>query len=525
MSTFLQDTAIYWIPAVVVLLAAAIRYSIPAVARAWDRHRRGIDKHLQGELVSILANRAFLALYAPASEFMDEHDPEQRRPLHHAWISPYARAVKSTIRTQGRIPRAQRFRARAQVRRASQCVAVRPLTEAEERLHGTAPAAAPSSDHYAVELYYDGHGRSEVERIIDPLKRQLHLYGLEEHPDSDDRDSITLIASRYRIADPLIDMRIGTEFFEEHPASSPERIPMALTATGDPWELETHHTLIYGQTGSGKSGPFLASMRQLAPFVKAGNVKMYGIDPKNDDLGAFGDTGLFERMATDTQEFLDLITFLWDEMQARKSAGLRKVSATTRTPWCVVMIDELFDLRRDLLESREGRQAWSRIERIMAKGRSIGFFIFAATTIADKSEMDAVRPNMVNRLCFRVASENVYMADLMLYKGAIADGYDPTAIPIATRANGHKSSGIGYVMGKYGTPLKIRMAYQSESEMRDYLKNIFGAPSEHEQADTTASLIVEEDLPELEPLAPLGQILPPPLTKRTTREDADIQDT
>lgn len=517
-STLITDTAPYWIAALIAGVIAAVRYGLPAVARAWDRHRRGIDRDLHRQLVGILSNRACVHLYAPVGEFMDEHDPQQRRPLHHAWISPYARAVKATIRANGRIPRNQRFRARAQIRRAAQCVTVRPLTEEEERRHGTAPEGAPSSDHYAIDLSYDGHGRAEVERIIDPLRRQLHLHALDEDPDADDRDSITLIASRYRIADPLIDMRNGSEWFEAHPADSPRSIPMAVTATGETWSLPTHHTLIYGQTGSGKSGPFLATLRQLAPHVKAGTVKLYGIDPKNDDLGAFADTGIFESMAVTNQAFIDLIEHFWQQMEDRSLAGLRKVAPTTKTPWNILLIDELFDLRRGLKKTREGKDAWDKLERVLSKGRSVGFYVMTATTIADKEEMSALRANMVNRICFRVGSDSAYMAELMLYNGAIKDGYDPIAIPEANAANGYRTAGIAYVMGETGKPLKMRLSYQSEEELRDYLATVL--TDERADGGSNGHALPEldplDELPELEPLEPLGLQSAPALSKRRT---------
>lgn len=526
----LTATAHVWIPALIILAAGATaaRYGIPAAARLIDCKRRGIPKELHTELVSLLSNKTVINTYAPASEFISDIPEGTRRPRINAWLSPYFRAVKSSVKRQGRTPRSQFFHARAQIRHAAENVIVRPLTEEEHRLIVT---GKDTNRAYAIELQYDGNPKDDIHRLDAVLYTQLGLKVLDRVDDSNPY-SVTYIASKDDYRDPLEHVFNGAEFYDAHPAAAPDSIPMAETNRGQVWSFGTHHTLVYGRTGAGKSGPILSTIRQLARFVEAGTVELYAIDPKNTDFRRFKKTTLFKTIATDVDAAIDLINSYSDDLESRIAQldtlvddEETTLEATTLTPWKILFIDEVFDLKRLMLVTREGKAAWRRIEGMLSKGRSLGFYMILATTNASKVELEGIHNNLVNKIVLQ--QSELYYNDLLLGHGAAERGYDTTAIREAKAENNYATSGIAVVKDKQGKLTKVRFAYQSKDDMRAftarYLKD-----DQHESivhAIDAPDMEDVEELPELEPLAPLGRTLPPPLTKHTTREDADIPDT
>ncbi|WP_144824222.1 FtsK/SpoIIIE domain-containing protein [Micrococcus luteus] len=523
----LGATAPVWLPALIIVAAGATaaRFGIPAVARLIDRRRRGIPKELHSELTSLLSNRKIIQTYAPAGEFISDVPEGSRKPRINAWISPYARAVKASTKRQGRTPRTQYFHARAQIRHAAESIVVRPLTEDEQRLILT----DDDNQHraYAIELQYDGKPKDEIKSLETVIYTQLGLK-VVERVDDDNPYALTIIASKDAYRDPLEEASNGIEFFAAHPAQTPMKLPMAVTASGDTWALPTHHTLIYGLTGSGKSGPIIASVLQLAPFVRRGRVKLYGIDPKREDIYPFLHTGLFERVATTRDEITELLQDYEAMLNDRINGG-----ETFKAALHVLFMDEAITTQNMLSKDREGKAALVSLENVITMGRSNGFYMYFATVIGTVEKLGTLRAQCVNQFVFRQDSRHIN--DVILGEGAAERGYDSRRIRKANAANGYATSGIGYTVKDDGDPVKIRMAYATKEDLRDYINENTpeGMPRVHIHTDengkklvhdrlTTAHEFVhaidapdvEEELPDLEPLAPLGQTLPPPLSKR-----------
>jgi DNA segregation ATPase FtsK/SpoIIIE, S-DNA-T family len=75
-------------------------------------------------------------------------------------------------------------------------------------------------------------------------------------------------------------------------------VPVAVAEDGTVWLLKLvgNHLLIFGATGAGKSSVIWAIIFALAPFIRAGLVKVWAIDPKGGMELAFG-RPLFDRFA------------------------------------------------------------------------------------------------------------------------------------------------------------------------------------------------------------------------------------
>ncbi|WP_404464691.1 hypothetical protein LG274_12080 [Micrococcus antarcticus] len=476
-------------------IAAAVRFITPILVAWFDRTRRRIPKHLHDELVALLSNRAVIDRYAPASAYMSDLDEGERRPAYKAWLSPYARAVRASVKRQPKVPKGQQFHARHQIREASRRVTIRPLTEEESKTIGGTP---DPNDTYAIELLYDGHNPADIERLFPAIRSQLGLRVLERTPD-DNPSAVTLIASRQPLRDSLETMSAGVEFFTEHPATSPKGLPMAFTSDGVTWSLPTHHTLIFGVTGSGKSGPLLASIYQLSPFIADGSVKIFGIDPRHADVAQFSATDLFERVVTSTEDSIDLINEFHERMEKNIKRGLTSVEPSPSTPWHILIVDEVFALYNALkLRGKPGMSAWTNLQNVLAMGRGCGFFVIMATQFAEQENLKGLRANLVNKIVLR--QESAYLNDFILGDGAAENGYDSTALRPATADNGYATAGIGFVKGEAGAPMKVKFAYLSKSDLHEFI-----AAHTHEEHDVLADLedLTYRDLDDLDALPDL----------------------
>lgn len=460
----------------VVLLALTAYWTIPAIARLTERARRHTGRHLLPrqllkELDALLANEVVMNTYAPAQRYIRQLGEDEKAPRINAWTSPFARAVKAAVANENNKSPNQYHDAKKQVRRASKQISIRPMNDTERTEYIT-DEDNPLSQ-FVIELKYDGKKPSQIRALMENIKTQLELKDLQSIPDRK-KNAITLLCSKdIEIEDRLTTMKHGKEWLDAQPVKNPKQVPIAFTVKDEPYQLPTHHTLINGATGSGKSGPLLNLIYKLAPFVEQGIVKFYGIDPKNADLRLFKGSDLFTDLALTPTEAIDLINKVNDEMVragAQAKADLkngktgRSNEATKETPWNYFFIDELATLKNQLdAEGPAGKAAWKNLNNIMFMGRARGFFLIIATQDASIELLGKLRTNFGNVIL--LSQESEWLNKLFLGDNAAEEGYDSTAIPQATPANGYKTSGIGFVKGETGKPMKIRMAYLSEEDL------------------------------------------------------------
>lgn len=280
--------------------------------------------------------------------------------------------------------------------------------------------------------------------------------------------------------------KTGIEFFEKNPAHTPYYLPLAVREDGKPWGLELNaHTLLAGITGSGKSSAIDGAIRQLAPFIESGVVKLYGVDPK-EQLRPYGLTRLFTAIAggfSGTDSFVEVVAEIHAEMRERitnRKIDLtngdlgRSHTASTDSPAAVLIIDEFDSLLYILGDAgREGKAAVRQIEEILAVGRSAGVYIIAATQSLSKDVIGRMRDNFHTVVLFR--QMGAYFNDLILGEGAAERGFDSTAIPAANVANNYAGAGIAYASDSFGDPVKVRFAHSSDEDiaalLRRYIKN------------------------------------------------------
>lgn len=490
--TEFMDNLTQYAPKVAILLlvaAVAVRVFVPRFVVFWDRKRRRIPRELHAELVSLLSSEKLVNAYTKQDRYIVEvrqtENGHGHRPRINAWLSPYSRAVKADYKTiKHSIGKSRYYRGRKRIRDVSRHVRIRELNN-EERRSFVVDKDDPYKQ-YVIEFDYNGDP-APVRNAFDAVKTQLALNDWKEQ-DVENPTGTTVVVSKGKLEERLTQEVNDIDFLFEHPAKTPKSLPMAVSAQGEVWSLATHHTLIIGATGSGKSGPLLSTIVQMAPFVEEGRVELYGIDPKYSDINVFNGSDLFEEMALGSDDegvshSIDIINQFCADMNSRseqKTYDLSKgetgqsISASKEHPWKLLIIDEIFVLHANLMRDKAGKAAWENLEKIMAMGRSLGFFVIAATQHPDQDTLGKIRQNMANFILLRQESE--HFNDLFLGKDAAELGYNSMAIPASNSSNGYKYSGIGFVKDEQSKPMKVRFAFIGAPKL-GYFANEHGAVS------------------------------------------------
>ncbi|PPF82983.1 hypothetical protein C5B96_08585 [Subtercola sp. Z020] len=412
-----------------------------------------------------------------------------------SWLSPYGRAVRAMGRAHRGEARGKRYLAHQQVAEAANYIIVRKLPETH-RVVELEPSKIPEDEtpkqklkrerkeeqklranHFRIDIVLDGRDPAEVKRLEGKIVSQLGLKSLQEF-ETENNFTLSYAAHKTAPGDPLMKLKTGIEFFRENAAKVAHLIPLAVRENGKLWALAMHHLLIIGMTGSGKGSPLNGLIRQLAPFVERGTALFYGIDPKASELRPYEESRLFEELVYENSGAVDVIAEVHKVMKHRakhkrvdvENADLgRSLDATKENPMVVLFIDEFLSLLIALQAmGREGKAATTLLVEILAQGRSLGVYVVAATQEADKDLLGRMRGNFANIILLKQPSE--YFNDFFLGEGARAAGFDSTAIPLSTKANGYAYAGIGFVKEETGKPVKVRFAYSSDKDIADLIK-------------------------------------------------------
>lgn len=452
-----------------VAVACGIRFGTPFLLGLVRRLVTRTPRSLFKAKAELLTNDAICEMYAPANQYITDREEGKKGGAQFAWLSPFPRAVKRSIK-RNPVSRNRKLNARAQVAAAAKHIHVREPHPADN-------VAGELSEHYRIDMRLDGHDPKEIESMLGRVKAQLGLREIERIKTSDTY-TLSMIAHKTDPEDILLSRKSGVELFEENPAETPISLPMALREDGKVWSLPTHHSLFFGATGSGKGGPLHAVVRQMAPFYEQGRVKFYGIDPKMIELRPYAETAMFETMVQDPEDAQEVIAHVYKLMNDRsrnikidlENDDLkRSLSATRETPMVILMIDEMLDLLLGLKGlGKPGVATMNQLTGILAKGRSLGIYVMAATQAVDTELLGRMRVNFANVVILQQGS--AYYNDLFLGDGAAKRGFNSTAIPVSTPANKYKWAGIGYVKEPSGDPVKVRFAYSSDKDIIKLIK-------------------------------------------------------
>ncbi|WP_322749084.1 MULTISPECIES: FtsK/SpoIIIE domain-containing protein [unclassified Frankia] len=237
-------------------------------------------------------------------------------------------------------------------------------------------------------------------------------------------------------------------------------IPIGRREDGDLWRLPVRgaHVLIAGATGAGKSAAVWATIRGLAPAVRAGLVELWVCDPKGGMELAFGQA-MFSRFATDTDSIADLLDDAVTVMRKR-AARLRGVSRlhspTTDEPLIVVIVDEIASLTSYVTDRELKRRLSASLPLLLSQGRAPGVAVIGAVQDPRK-EVLPFRDLFPVRVALRMTEAD--QVDLVLGDGARDRGARADEI-------GEDMPGVGYVLlDGQADPVRVRACWVDDAEI------------------------------------------------------------
>lgn len=439
-----------------VVLLVAVVSGIHTLIAALNMSRRGAAEQSYDEeddrtdyeiLVDTKLPLLLLDYYSPASEF------KTKNPLRSAFKTDYEYEVA--------VERADDEREQRRFANADSHI--------EESVNGF------EDEHYVeVELRVkQGSTVTKLLSNLETIKDGLEAFSVDALRD-EKGGTVTLQINMEPVAsdmDRLIASKPSTAMFTDYPRDNMFRFPIGVNAKGEVVYLDLSHTLIAGVSRAGKGSPIQRVLEYYAPLVKTGEVRLWGIDPKNAEFKAFRNSSLFYRLAIDAEDQGDLLDEFHSEMKRKQALSGRDGEVTPDTPIDILIVDEIVAVvnNKSMMNS-EGASGKTRQlvwDEILTQGASDYSFLIAATQIVLAKVLGDARVNFINRIALRLTSAN--HVDIVLGEGAVSeDGAVAHKIPRATKGNGYFSSGIANVFDDDGLQL-IRFAYTSDEDIQNLI--------------------------------------------------------
>jgi S-DNA-T family DNA segregation ATPase FtsK/SpoIIIE len=201
------------------------------------------------------------------------------------------------------------------------------------------------------------------------------------------------------------------------------------------------------------------SLRSIAPLIKAGLVRVSGIDPKGMEL-AYG-RGIFHRYAVTAKDALALLDDLVEAMQARQGeygGKVRTVAITSETPLELLEFDEIGALTKYVGDRKTREAINERVALLTSQGRAPGFTVRGYVQEPTKDTVP-VRELFPRRICLRVPSKShvgMVLGDHAYERGAWANRI------------GESEAGVGYLFGEgIREPLRVRAGWVSDEQIKE----------------------------------------------------------
>jgi S-DNA-T family DNA segregation ATPase FtsK/SpoIIIE len=204
-------------------------------------------------------------------------------------------------------------------------------------------------------------------------------------------------------------------------------VVIGRTETGKPLRLCLlgTHVLTVGVSGAGKGSLLWSVARALAPAIKAGLVKLYGIDPKGGmELGQAPE--VFERVVYDNgSHAVTLLEWLAQEVKRRAESyrGRRRMwTAESGDPFILLVVDELADVIAYQTDKNLRDRATRAVQAITSQGRAPGVCVLGLLQDPRK-EIIAFRHLFSTRIAMRLdepAQVDMVLGDGVRKRGAVA---------------------------------------------------------------------------------------------------------
>jgi S-DNA-T family DNA segregation ATPase FtsK/SpoIIIE len=246
-----------------------------------------------------------------------------------------------------------------------------------------------------------------------------------------------------------------------HPLAA---VPLGRTLTGDAWRVDARaHTLVAGMTGGGKASVMWSLLVGLAPAVRAGLVRLVGVDLKAG-MELIHAEGMFSALATIPEEAVAILEREADLLAKRadQMAGMQRSHTPSPTsPHVLVVVDELAALTAYISDPVLRRRADTALRLLLTQGRAPGVSVWAwvQDPRKDTVPMRNLFPQMVG-LRLKDAFETEMVLGEAATKTAPCHRIDP------------RHPGTGYAITEDGTATKVRAHYADDQLIhhvaRDY---------------------------------------------------------
>lgn len=269
------------------------------------------------------------------------------------------------------------------------------------------------------------------------------------------------------------------------PACLPATFTLGRCEDGTPWTVPVGVSMLTaGATGAGKASILWSYLLELAPYVRAGLVRLYGVDLKGGMELKVGE-GLFHRLATKPADAVDLLEEAAALMEARadRLAGfVRKHTPTVEEPMYVVVIDEWASLTA--FADRAIRQrADVATGLLLSKGRAVSFPVLGFLQDPRK-EVVTVRSLFPFVLGLRLAEESE--TGMVFGDGTMAALAPCHRISMGT-------PGVGYMVStEIGLPVRFRAHYVADDTIRAVAAAFAPAQASNAAPDPTRDAVTVE---------------------------------
>ncbi|MEV0678070.1 FtsK/SpoIIIE domain-containing protein [Actinosynnema sp. NPDC050436] len=206
-----------------------------------------------------------------------------------------------------------------------------------------------------------------------------------------------------------------------------KRVIVGRTESGRPWRLRLlgSQVLVVGVPGAGKGSVLWSLVWQLAPAVRAGLVRLVGVDPKGGmELGQCPDA--FDRVVYDNgPDAVALLEEIAAEVKERASRyrGVRRLWArSSGEPFTVLVVDELADLIAYQPDKGLRERAARAIQTITSQGRAPGYAVVGLVQDPRK-EVVSFRHLFTTRVALRLdepGQVDMVLGDGVRQRGAAA---------------------------------------------------------------------------------------------------------
>lgn len=318
---------------------------------------------------------------------------------------------------------------------------------------------------------WSGLVRGFVGHTEEDFQREAHAfavaYGVEHvRFELDSHQNIIMVVSRFSLPvsaewpwppEAYAAMCVGKE------AELGRAVPLGMDVDGKTVTLaiEGDHWLVAGRTGGGKGSYIWSLVLGLAPAVRVGCVKLWGIDPKRTEL-AMGPSWWEDRYANTDDGMAELLERAVSDMQQRADAmagHMRKVTVSKDMPLHVLVIDEIAYLTSLMSDKKLAQRCDKAMKTLLSQGRAIGFCVVAAIQDPRKESLP-FRDLLPTRIALGLDGKN--LVDLVLGDGAREAGALSDAIPKQGAA------GTGYVLVEGGKPKPMRAYWCSDDLILAY---------------------------------------------------------